>query len=202
MVSKTDTKIYKLLLLGNSGVGKTCLLLRYCDNIYNESHVATIGIDYLIKQVQYKNKSIKLQIWDTAGQDRFRSITQSYFKGSQGVMLVYDVTSMDSFNSVKHWVTQIKENVKDNDIVILLLGNKLDSDNREVESNLAEEFADENNLLFMEASAKDNINVAKAFEKLYINIYDSGIVGRETIKKVMIKEELQAESSASSSCCK
>jgi Ras-related protein Rab-8A len=99
----------KLLMIGDSGVGKTCLLLRYANDSFSPTFITTIGIDFKIKNIELDSKRIKLQIWDTAGQERFRTITTSYFRGAQGILLVYDVTDRGSFNSIRNWVGQIQQ---------------------------------------------------------------------------------------------
>ena len=124
----TDELVYKVLLLGDSSVGKTCFLLRYCDKSFQDAHLSTIGLDYRLKTMTLKNnKSIKLQIWDTAGQDRFRAITKNYYKGANGIILIYDVTNKQTFENVKNWITQIKEEANQN-VIIYLAGNKIDMD--------------------------------------------------------------------------
>mmetsp|Transcript_37790 Transcript_37790/g.33821 ORF Transcript_37790/g.33821 Transcript_37790/m.33821 type:complete len:108 (+) Transcript_37790:118-441(+) len=96
--------IAKLLIIGDSGVGKTCLLLRYCENNFTVSHLATIGIDFKLKNIEVDGKKIKMQIWDTAGQERFKTITQTYYRGAMGIILTYSVTDRDSFNNVESWL--------------------------------------------------------------------------------------------------
>ena len=118
--------LYKILLLGDSSVGKTCFLMRYTDNTFQEIHMSTIGLDYKLKNVQLdEGKIVKIQIWDTAGQDRFRSITKNYYKGAHGIILIYDVTARKTFDNVKAWVEQIREEVSDK-VSIILVGNKID----------------------------------------------------------------------------
>merc|ERR1712159_656276 len=96
--------LFKLLLIGDSGVGKSCLLFRFADDTYQESYISTIGVDFKIRTVELEGKTIKLQIWDTAGQERFRTITSSYYRGAHGIIVVYDVTDQESFNNVKTWL--------------------------------------------------------------------------------------------------
>ena len=122
----SDDCVYKVLLLGDSTVGKTCFLLRYCDKTFQEAHLSTIGLDYRLKSMTLQSgKNIKLQIWDTAGQDRFRAITKNYYKGANGIILIYDVTNRQSYENVKNWITQIREEANPN-VVIYLAGNKVD----------------------------------------------------------------------------
>ena len=164
----TDEVVYKVLLLGDSSVGKTCFLLRYCDKSFQDAHLSTIGLDYRLKTMTLQNnKSIKLQIWDTAGQDRFRAITKNYYKGANGIILIYDVTNKQTFENVKNWISQIKEEANPN-VIIYLVGNKIDvpDDQRLVKAEDGQKIADEFNLPFNEASAKDGTNVNEIFQEL------------------------------------
>ncbi|KNA14341.1 hypothetical protein SOVF_108260 [Spinacia oleracea] len=155
--------LFKLLLIGDSGVGKSCLLLRFADDSYLESYISTIGVDFKIRTVEQDAKTIKLQIWDTAGQERFRTITSSYYRGAHGIIVVYDVTDMESFNNVKQWLNEIDRYASDN-VNKLLVGNKCDlAANRAVPYETAKAFADEIGIPFMETSAKDATNVEQAF---------------------------------------
>ena len=117
--------MFKLVLIGDSGVGKSCLLLRFADDTYTESHISTIGVDFKIRTIQLDGKTIKLQIWDTAGQERFRTISSTYYRGAHGIIVVYDITNMDSFKNVKRWLTEIDKYARDN-VSKLLVGNKMD----------------------------------------------------------------------------
>ncbi|EEB90600.1 hypothetical protein MPER_11169 [Moniliophthora perniciosa FA553] len=99
--------LFKLLLIGDSGVGKSCLLLRFADDTYTESYISTIGVDFKIRTIELEGKTVKLQIWDTAGQERFRTITSSYYRGAHGIIVVYDVTDNDTFTNVKQWLQEI-----------------------------------------------------------------------------------------------
>jgi small GTP-binding protein len=160
--------VYKVLLLGDSSVGKTCFLLRYCDKSFQDVHLSTIGLDYRLKSMTLKNnKNIKLQIWDTAGQDRFRAITKNYYKGANGIILIYDITNMQTYENVKNWISQIKEEANPN-VIIYLVGNKIDvpDDQRLVKAEDGQKIADEFNLPFNEASAKDGTNVNEIFQEL------------------------------------
>ncbi|KVH88523.1 Ran GTPase [Cynara cardunculus var. scolymus] len=143
--------LFKLLLIGDSSVGKSCLLLRFADDSYVDSYISTIGVDFKIRTVELDGKTIKLQIWDTAGQERFRTITSSYYRGAHGIIIVYDVTEMESFNNVKQWLSEIDRYANES-VCKLLVGNKCD---------LA--FADELGIPFLETSAKDSVNVEQAF---------------------------------------
>jgi len=164
----TEDIVYKVLLLGDSTVGKTCFLLRYCDKTFQDAHLSTIGLDYRVKTMTLKNKkNIKLQIWDTAGQDRFRAITKNYYKGANGIILIYDVTNLQTYENVKNWITQIREETNPN-VVIYLAGNKIDipEEEKAVKTEEGKEIADEYKLQFKETSAKDGINVNEVFQEL------------------------------------
>ena len=166
MVSNTSDLIYKVLLLGDSSVGKTCFLLRFTEDTYTDNHISTIGVDYKLKLYQNENQTVKIQIWDTAGQDRFRSITKNYFRGSHGIMLIYDITSLTSFNNIKTWILQIRESLGDQ-ASIILIGNKVDLESsRKVNSEEGFKLANQNKMGFYETSAKEDINMQKAFDFL------------------------------------
>jgi len=155
--------LFKLLLIGDSGVGKSCLLLRFADDTYTESYISTIGVDFKIRTIDLDGKTIKLQIWDTAGQERFRTITSSYYRGAHGIIVVYDTTDLESFNNVKQWLHEIDRYASDN-VNKLLVGNKSDlTSKRAVSFDQAKEFADSLGIEFIETSAKNSTNVEKAF---------------------------------------
>lgn len=155
--------LFKLLLIGDSGVGKSCLLLRFADDTYTESYISTIGVDFKIRTVELDGKTIKLQIWDTAGQERFRTITSSYYRGAHGIIVVYDVTDAESFNNVKQWLHEIDRYASES-VNKLLVGNKSDlAGKRQVQFQEGKEFADSRGLEFLETSAKNSTNVEKAF---------------------------------------
>lgn len=155
--------LFKLLLIGDSGVGKSCLLLRFADDTYTESYISTIGVDFKIRTIELDGKTIKLQIWDTAGQERFRTITSSYYRGAHGIIVVYDVTDQESFNNVKQWLHEIDRYACEN-VNKLLVGNKSDlTAKRVVSTDAAKEFAESLGIEFLETSAKNAANVEKAF---------------------------------------
>lgn len=146
-----------------AGVGKTCLLLRYANDSFSPTFITTIGIDFKIKNVEIDTKRIKLQIWDTAGQERFRTITTSYFRGAQGILLVYDVTDRRSFESIRNWISQIQQHA-DVHVNKILVGNKCDMlDEKVVSTEEGQKLAKEFGIEFWEASAKNDINVEQSF---------------------------------------
>lgn len=164
--------MFKILIIGNSSVGKTSFLFRYADDSFTSAFVSTVGIDFKVKTVIRREKRMKLQIWDTAGQERYRTITTAYYRGAMGFILMYDVTNEESFNSVQDWVTQIKTYSWDNAQVILV-GNKSDMEaERVVTYDRGKQLADQLGLEFFETSAKENINVKNVFERLVDIICD------------------------------
>uniref|UniRef100_A0A8C1ZXF6 Ras-related protein Rab-13 n=1 Tax=Cyprinus carpio TaxID=7962 RepID=A0A8C1ZXF6_CYPCA len=124
MAKKYDF-LFKLLLIGDSGVGKTCLIIRFAEDNFNSTYISTIGIDFKVKTVDVEGKKVKLQVWDTAGQERFKTITTAYYRGAMGIILVYDITDEKSFENIQNWMKSIKENASAG-VSRMLLGNKCD----------------------------------------------------------------------------
>jgi len=155
----------KLLIIGESGVGKSSLLLRFTDNVFDAEHPATIGVDFKVKTLTINGDRVKLAIWDTAGQERFRTLTPSYYRGAQGVVFVYDVANRESFDRIKTWQSELETYTTQPNIVKMLVGNKNDK-NAEVRSQDARSFADRNHMIFVEASAKTDDHVKYVFETL------------------------------------
>ncbi|VDP13986.1 unnamed protein product [Soboliphyme baturini] len=171
--SMTDY-LFKLLLIGDSGVGKSCLLLRFADDTYTDSYISTIGVDFKIRTIELDGKTIKLQIWDTAGQERFRTITSSYYRGAHGIIVVYDITDEESFNNVKLWLQEIERYACEN-VNKLLVGNKCDmTQKRAVEHDTAKEYADQLGIPFLETSAKNSTNVEQAISSTPVQPQKTG----------------------------
>ena len=172
MAKKSYDVLFKLLLIGDSGVGKTCILFRFSDNQFNNTFISTIGIDFKIKTIELRGKKIKLQIWDTAGQERFHTITTSYYRGAMGIMLVYDITNAKSFDNIAKWLRNITEHANE-DVEKMILGNKCDMESeRIISKERGENIARENGVRFLETSAKTNVNIEKAFIELSESILD------------------------------
>ena len=168
--------IFKVLLLGNSDVGKSSILIRYVDESWNDAFVPTIGVDFKIKSMEVEQKIVKMQIWDTAGQERFRNVISSYFRGAHGLFLIYDITNRDSFKNLESWLIEIEKNASEN-VLKVLVGNKNDLEqDRVISYEEGKNFANRNGMEFIETSAKINTNVSEAFEML---------------GKLMIKNEAQ-----------
>ena len=156
---------YKLLLLGESNVGKTSIILRYIENLFNESNTSTCGIDVKCKYVTCENKKIRLDIWDTAGQERFRGLTKNYFRGAHAFILVYDITNKDSFDKLKNWIKDAKEKIEDDkSYKMAVVGNKKDCDKkREVSFQTLKEFGESNDVIFSEVSARTGEGIEQLF---------------------------------------
>ncbi|KAG1858415.1 Rab1b in complex with the Gef domain of DrraSIDM FROM legionella [Suillus subalutaceus] len=161
--------LFKLLLIGDSGVGKSCLLLRFADDTYTESYISTIGVDFKIRTIELEGKTVKLQI---VSQERFRTITSSYYRGAHGIIVVYDVTDNDTFTNVKQWLQEIDRYASEG-VNKLLVGNKSDLTSKKVvEYSVAKEFADQLSIPFLETSAKNATNVEQAFLTMAKQIKD------------------------------
>ncbi|GAA6089150.1 ras-related protein Rab-3A-like [Tachysurus ichikawai] len=158
--------MFKILIIGNSSVGKTSFLFRYADESFTPAFVSTVGIDFKVKTIYRNDKRIKLQIWDTAGQERYRTITTAYYRGAMGFILMYDITNEESFSAVQDWSTQIKTYSWEN-AQVLLVGNKCDLEEvRVITVNRGRELSQQLGLGFLETSAKENVNVKQTFECL------------------------------------
>ncbi|CAO1391236.1 unnamed protein product [Diamesa serratosioi] len=154
--------LFKLLIIGDSGVGKSSLLIRFSDNVFSGSYITTIGVDFKIRTVVINGERVKLQIWDTAGQERFRTITNTYYRGTHGVIVVYDVSNGESFANVKRWLQEIDTNCEI--VNKVLVGNKNDDpQSKVVVTEDAQRFAQQMDIPLFETSAKENINVEDMF---------------------------------------
>jgi len=163
--------LFKVVLIGDSGVGKSNLLSRFTRNEFNLESKSTIGVEFATRSIQVDSKTIKAQIWDTAGQERFRAITSAYYRGAVGALLVYDLAKHVTYENVNVWLKELRDHA-DNNIVVMLVGNKSDLRHlRAVSTEDAKKFAAENNLSFIETSALDSSNVELAFTKILTEIY-------------------------------
>ncbi|KAG0749691.1 hypothetical protein G6F57_001818 [Rhizopus arrhizus] len=163
--------LFKVVLIGDSGVGKTNLLGRFTRNEFNLESKSTIGVEFATRSIQVDNKVIKAQIWDTAGQERYRAITSAYYRGAVGALLCYDISKHSTFESVSRWLKELRDHA-DSNIVIMLVGNKSDLRHlRAVPTDEAKQFASENGLSFIETSALDATNVELSFQRILTEIH-------------------------------
>ncbi|KAI3990470.1 hypothetical protein MKX01_023250 [Papaver californicum] len=180
--------LFKIVLIGDSGVGKSNLLSRFTRNEFCLESKSTIGVEFATRTLQVEGKTIKAQIWDTAGQERYRAITSAYYRGALGALLVYDVTKPTTFENVSRWLKELRDHA-DSNIVIMLIGNKTDLKHlRAVATEDAQNFAEKEGLSFIETSALEAINVEKAFQTILGEIY-----------RIISKKSLASEESAPSS---
>lgn len=197
--------LYRLVLIGDSGVGKTAILLRYSDNMFNASFISTIGIDFRIKTINIGGKRVKLQIWDTAGQEQFHSVASSYYRNAHGIMLIYDISSAQSFIHISKWVTNISKNAPTH-VKQVLVGNKCDVEEgkRVIEKARGSMLAQELDMPFLETSAKSNVNIDTVFELITMLIMESDAEknkdqNRDSIK--LKKSENSETHGKNKTCC-
>ncbi|NXI62021.1 RB18B protein, partial [Anseranas semipalmata] len=193
----------KLLLVGDSAVGKSSLLLRFTDGSFEPCLKPTIGVDFKVKKMVVDGHAVQLAIWDTAGQERFRTLAPSYYRGAQGVVLVYDVTRKDTFAGLESWLNELEIYTTKSNTVKMLVGNKTDKPDREVERREGLQFARKRSLLFIETSAKTEDGVQHAFEELVIKILQTpGLWDKSTKKQgIQLMESSQQEKSLCSAYC-
>ena len=173
-ISTNQTKECKVVILGNTGVGKSSIAVRYLQNRFSDQHLVTIGAQFQQPKIPLKNGGfLKVNLWDTAGEEKFRAMIPMYYKNARAAMLVYDVGNMKSFQDIEYWITELDEQIKKDELLLILLGNKCDIEvsKREVETQLAQSFATNNNMLFYEVSAKTGQNVVELFKKMAEEIY-------------------------------
>lgn len=179
--------LLKLVLVGDSGVGKSNLLLRWSKNDFNPDSTPTIGVEFATKTLQIDGKLVKVHVWDTAGQEQFRALTTAYYRGAVGALIVYDITSASSFESLNHWIDEVRENTP-SDITCLLIGNKSDlNDMRCVTTDEGIAYGKEKKMTFMETSAKDGFHTEEAFDTLI-----KSIVHKLSSRHVKKEEEVRS----------
>ena len=205
--------LMKLILVGDSGVGKTNILSKYLKNNFDPDSKATVGVEFGTKNIEIDNKKIKVQIWDTAGQERYKSITSTYYKGAKGAFIVYDITRKSTFDNIDKWIGDL-ENNGDENMIVYLVGNKSDlNDMREVRKDEAMTKSEKYNIAFSETSALYGDNIHKIFqdlmEKVYINFYRNANTNKdkEINKGVDLNEESKENNNSGNSqeserkCC-
>jgi len=190
-ISDFEKEYYKLklIVIGDSGVGKTNIISRYVSNTFSNDSKATVGVEFFTKPFRVNNDIVKLEIWDTAGQERYKSITSAYYKGSRGALLVYDITRPSTFEDVEKWMTEIKEKVRGS-LKIMIIGNKLDLTNeRKVDTETALDKAKSFNVPLMETSAFNSTNIQKAFESILREMYKEFKKEKDSEKKEQNRTE-------------
>ena len=190
--------LYKLLIVGDSGTGKSALLMRFTEDLFGDSYISTIGVDFRIKTIRLDGRDIKLQVWDTAGQERFRTITSTYYRGAHGVLLVYDVTDSESFANIDHWVGEL-DHFASPGIVKLIVGNKVDCAPRAVSYEEGRALADGLGASFMETSAKTGQGVAMAFTILTADIQRASTI--RTAQNTVTLAPGRAVKTGALACC-
>ena len=164
-----------ILLLGDSCVGKTSLISRYANGIFKDEYIATVGLDFVSKQEIINDKNINVKLWDTAGQERYKALTPSYLRGADGVVLVFDVTNSETFDNLKFWLDSLKNNLGENNsfLPVVINGNKIDIDDRDISKDDANKFAQENNFKYFETSAKSGVGVDELFREIVNQILEN-----------------------------
>jgi len=180
--------LFRYIIVGDVNVGKSCIMLQFSEHQFREEHELTIGVEFSIKILEINNKNIKIQIWDTAGEEAFQSVTKNYYRNAVGALIVYDITKKSSFEHLKNWIENVRECSTKN-IKIILIGNKTDlEEKREVSYQEGLEFAKKYDLIFFETSAKNFININESFYKLTEDIFKNvEIIEEEEKKKNNIK---------------
>ena len=172
--------LFKLILVGDSGVGKSNVLSRFVSNEYNDDSKATIGVEFGVKSLIVNDSNIKLQLWDTAGQERFRAITTSYYRGSDGALVVFDVTNENTFINVEKWISEMYNIIDKRKLSVIIIGNKTDMDKERIVSReRAEQLCKKYNFEYMEASAKNNDNIDNVFLTLAEQIYENKVIKKQ-----------------------
>ncbi|KAJ1081126.1 hypothetical protein NDU88_001310 [Pleurodeles waltl] len=205
--------VFKVVLIGESGVGKTNLLSRFTRNEFNHDSRTTIGVEFSTRTITVEGMTVKAQIWDTAGLERYRAITSAYYRGAVGALLVFDITKHQTYDCIERWLKELYDHA-DANIVVMLVGNKTDLTDsaREVPSEEAKMYAENNGLLFIETSALDSTNVELAFETILTDIYrkvsknKSSLIPKEN--SVTLNQEASSSGSGSQNpeekktCCR
>ena len=189
--------LIKIIIIGDSGVGKSSLLRSYCDQSFDKNFYSTIGIDFKIKNTNINNKNIRLQIWDTAGQERFRSINTSYYRGADIILLVFDLTKRSSFDNLNKWKLEIEKVLVERNYKLIIIGNKSDIENQTViGENEIKSYIQSMNCIYFETSSKNYDQVEKIFEKI---LKSSNLLNKEEFQNNLINIE---ENKLKKKCCK
>ncbi|XP_021745791.1 ras-related protein RABA5d-like [Chenopodium quinoa] len=207
---EAEEYLFKIVIIGDSAVGKSNLLSRYARNEFNMHSKATIGVEFQTQSMEIEGKEVKAQIWDTAGQERFRAVTSAYYRGAVGALLVYDISRRTTFDSIGRWLDELTTH-SDTTVARMLVGNKSDLDNiRSVSIEEGKNLAEEHGLFFMETSAKDSTNVRMAFEMVIKEIYNSvsrrvlnsdSYKAQLSLNRVSIVNDEKTQNQGFTSCC-
>jgi len=199
-MSATKTFQFKLVLLGDTSVGKSSIVIRFVKGQFHEHQESTIGAAFLTQTVQVSDCTVKFEIWDTAGQERYHSLAPMYYRGAAAAIVVYDITSTESFQRAKSWVTELQR-VGNNDVLIVLAGNKADKEeDRRVTTEEAKRYADDNQLHFMETSAKGNVNVKELFHTV-ARVLPKEIVDERNKEKYFLLDDPSFDENKNAGCC-
>ena len=202
---KYDKKC-QLLIIGNSAVGKSSILRRFAQDKFNANYFATIGIDFFTKDVILDNERIHIKMWDTAGQERYKALTQGFFRNAQGLMIVYDVKNKESFEDLKYWIQSIENNIniQNKNIPAIIIGNKIDLNEREVDKNEAEQFAKSKDYKYFEVSAKSGQGIDESIKYLIKKVIEVVDKNEEQKKKSIVinnDDENNTDKSKKINCC-
>ena len=193
--------LFKFIVIGESSVGKTCIIMRYTEDRFTDSFLTTVGVDFKVKEVSVDGQLVKLQVWDTAGQEQFHTITKSYFRGAHGILLCFDVSKLETFEKTHMWMDSIHESASEN-VDVVLIGNKNDisPDKRAVSFEEGSKLAEEYNIPYFETSAKTGDGISESFDAL-IRIVMSRKVTEPPEKTKQVKIDHVEEPKKKSSCC-
>jgi small GTP-binding protein len=200
-MSSESSRIFKTLTIDESGVRKSCIFHLFVENKFLKNHLATIGIDFKTKTLNINNQEIKLKIWDTAGQERFRNITTQYYKGADGIVLIYDVTDDASYEKIRDWMEQILSNTKREDIGLVLLGNKCDMEPRAVTEEQGNKMAEELKVSYFETSALTGQGINEAFNELTRDIMKRKGVDNGGNENLELKNNISKKKKDGNGCC-
>lgn len=193
--------LLKILLIGDSGIGKSTFLLKYVDNAFTDSYISTIGVDFKVKEQIYGTKKYKLQIWDTAGQERFKAIISTYYRGVHYIIVMFDLTDLKSFENVKMWLGEITKHANENSLKILV-GTKADLVNKTAVSNeMIQEFVNSVNMEYIATSAKNGTNINDVFEQICLNYSARFAINMEKNNKPLIQPQYKQNEPKKKNCC-
>ena len=191
----------KILTLGETTVGKTSLLNKFTENTFSKTQFATIGIDFKLKKININGKTIELKIWDTAGQERYRNLTKQYYKGADGILLIFDLTKKETFLKINDWIDQLNSHFNQDEISIILIGNKKDLSDREISYEEGNQRGKELNILYFETSAKTGENVNEAFNSLTNEILKKKGIFLERNNSLQINQKKFLQKTSKKNCC-